>query len=61
MAIAIAVAGSSSGGLVFPAIAEQMLPYGFGWTVRTMAFVQMVIAVAGGIYLKVSACWRQCV
>jgi MFS family permease len=56
MALAIAVAGSSSGGLVFPAIAEQMLPsVGFPWTVRTMAFVQMATALVCAIFMKVSA------
>ena len=54
-ALAIAVAGSSIGGLVFPAIAQQMLPkVGFGWTIRTMAFVQLATALLCGTFMKVS-------
>jgi uncharacterized membrane protein YdcZ (DUF606 family) len=54
MPLAIAVSGSSLGGLIFPAIAEQMLPkVGFAWTIRTMAFVQMTGAVLCGIFMKV--------
>ena len=42
IALGITVTGSATGGLVFPAIAKEMLPtVGFGWTVRTMGFVQM--------------------
>ena len=53
-ALAIVVAGSSIGGLVFPAIAQQMLPkVGFGWTVRTMAFVQLATALVCGTLMKV--------
>lgn len=62
MALAVAVAGSSTGGLVFPAIAEQMLPKnGFGWTVRTMAFVQMALAIICAVFMKVGRApsrWR---
>ena len=62
MALAIAVCGSSSGGLVFPAIAEQMLPRaGFAWTVRTMAFVEMATALVCAIFMKVGKgiCWMR--
>ncbi|RVX74783.1 hypothetical protein B0A52_01060 [Exophiala mesophila] len=53
IALAIAVTGSCSGGLVFPAIAERMLPRaGFGWTVRTMAFVMLVLAIISASFLK---------
>lgn len=55
IALAIAVTGSCSGGLVFPAIAERMLPRnGFGWTVRTMAFVMLFLAIISATFLKVS-------
>jgi hypothetical protein len=54
MGLAIAVTGSTIGGLVFPAIAESMLPSaGFPWTMRTMAFVQMALAIVTSIFLKV--------
>lgn len=55
IALAIAVTGSCSGGLVFPAIAERMLPRaGFAWTVRTMAFVLLFLAIISATFLKVS-------
>lgn len=53
-AIALTVTGSSTGGLVFPAIAETMLPrVGFPWAIRTMAFVQLTLVVIAGLILKV--------
>ncbi|KAH7384252.1 major facilitator superfamily domain-containing protein [Phaeosphaeria sp. MPI-PUGE-AT-0046c] len=40
LAMAITASGGATGGIIFPLIAQQMLPtVGFGWTVRTMAFV----------------------
>jgi MFS family permease len=46
VAIALAASGSATGGVVFPIIAQQLLPrLGFGWTVRVMGFV-MVANVA---------------
>jgi MFS family permease len=37
LAVGVAASGSSTGGLVYPAIAEQLLPkIGFGWTVPLM-------------------------
>ena len=54
MGLAIAVTGSTTGGLVFPAIAESMLPSaGFPWAMRTMAFVQMALAIVTAVFLKV--------
>lgn len=54
MGLAIAVTGSTTGGLVFPAIAESMLPSaGFPWAMRTMAFVQMAFAIVTAVFLKV--------
>ncbi|KAI9707180.1 MAG: hypothetical protein M1836_000140 [Candelina mexicana] len=42
LAIAIGAAGSGTGGLVFPAIAQQLLPrIGFAWTVRVIGFVML--------------------
>lgn len=55
-AIAITITGSITGvlGLVFPAIAENMLlNVGFRWTIRTIAFVQMTLAIVAPILLKV--------
>lgn len=40
LAMAIVASGGATGGIIFPLIAQQLLPrVGFGWTVRTMAFV----------------------
>lgn len=53
MALALVVCGSSTGGLVFPAVAEQMLPSkGFGWTVRTIFFIQVTVALIASVLMK---------
>ncbi|MCJ1485962.1 hypothetical protein MMC06_006138 [Schaereria dolodes] len=40
VAISCAASGAATGGMVFPAIAKQLLPkIGFAWTVRIMGFV----------------------
>lgn len=42
LAIGIAASGSATGGVVFPAIAENLLPrIGFPWTMRVIGFVMM--------------------
>lgn len=41
-AIGIAACGTATGGIVFPLIAQQLLPkVGFGWTVRIMGFLML--------------------
>ncbi|KAI1804657.1 MFS general substrate transporter [Daldinia bambusicola] len=46
LAIGIAASGSVTGGLVFPAMARQLLPtVGFGWAVRAIGFVQLATIV----------------
>lgn len=41
-AIAIAASGSSTGGLIYPVIVQQLLPkIGFPWTVRVLGFVML--------------------
>ncbi|KAI1763684.1 MFS general substrate transporter [Hypoxylon sp. FL1150] len=43
LAIGITACGSVTGGLVFPAMARQLLPsVGLGWAVRAIGFVQLV-------------------
>lgn len=38
--MAVTASGGATGGIIFPLIAQQMMPrVGFGWTVRTMGFV----------------------
>ena len=40
LAVAFAACGAATGGMVFPAIAKQLLgPIGVGWTLRIMGFV----------------------
>ena len=40
VAMACTASGGATGGIIFPLIAQQLLPrIGFGWTVRVMAFV----------------------
>lgn len=42
LAIGMTACGSATGGLVFPAMARQLLPtVGFGWTIRAIGFVQL--------------------
>ncbi|KAJ6019433.1 Short-chain dehydrogenase/reductase SDR [Penicillium canescens] len=45
IAISTAASGAATGGIVFPVIAEKLLPrIGFPWTVRVMGFVVLVNA-----------------
>ena len=45
-AMAIAATGGATGGIIFPLIAQQLLPrVGFGWTVRTMGLVMLVCSI----------------
>ncbi|KAJ4286741.1 hypothetical protein N0V90_012993 [Kalmusia sp. IMI 367209] len=40
LAIGVMATGGATGGIIFPLIAQQLLPHvGFGWTVRVMGFV----------------------
>ncbi|KAI9811855.1 MAG: hypothetical protein M1827_005206 [Pycnora praestabilis] len=42
VAIGLAACGTATGGVVFPVIAQQLLPkIGFGWTVRIMGFIML--------------------
>ena len=52
-ALALVVCGSSAGGVVFPAIADQMLgPHGFAWTIRTMFLIQAVLAAVASAVMR---------
>lgn len=43
-AIALAAAGSATGGIVFPVIVRELLPkIGFGWSVRVLGFVILAL------------------
>ncbi|GME43536.1 MFS transporter [Neofusicoccum parvum] len=46
LAMACTASGGATGGIIFPLVAQQLLPkVGFGWTVRTMGFVILFNAV----------------
>ncbi|WFD28151.1 hypothetical protein MNAN1_003157 [Malassezia nana] len=45
--------GTSTGGLIFPAIAETLLPtVGFGWSVRVMGFVMLFNGVVALLLIR---------
>lgn len=46
LALGIAACGSVTGGLIFPGMVRQMLPWaGFPWTVRAIGFVQLATMI----------------
>ena len=46
IAVGIAACGTATGGVVFPLIAQHLLPrIGFGWTVRIMGFIMLVTMI----------------
>ena len=52
-AISIAACGTATGGLVFPAMARQLLPQvGFPWTIRAIAFVMLAILLTANIFVR---------
>ncbi|KAI1411532.1 MFS general substrate transporter [Hypoxylon sp. FL1857] len=53
LAIGITACGSVSGGLIFPAMARQLLPtVGFGWAVRAIGFVQLGTLLFALLFMK---------
>lgn len=53
LAIGFAASGSATGGLIFPAIVQQLLPkIGFPWTVRVVGFVMLVMQVVAIFFAK---------
>ncbi len=53
LAIGIISCGNVSGGLVYPAMARQLLPrIGFAWTLRSMAFMQLGMLVVAGLVIR---------
>ncbi|OHE95662.1 riboflavin transporter MCH5 [Colletotrichum orchidophilum] len=52
-AIGISACGSGAGGVVFPIVIREMLPRaGFGWTMRTLGFIQAAALVTALFCLK---------
>ncbi|KAH8653571.1 major facilitator superfamily domain-containing protein [Xylariales sp. PMI_506] len=53
VAIGIAISGSATGGMVYPAMVHQLLPQiGFPWTMRAMACVQLATLLLANLFLK---------
>ncbi|KAI2469146.1 MFS general substrate transporter [Annulohypoxylon bovei var. microspora] len=53
LAIGITACGSVTGGLIFPAMARQLLPsVGFGWAVRAIGFVQLATLTFAVVFMK---------
>ena len=53
LALGVAASGSATGGLVYPAIAESLLPrVEFGWTVRVMGLVMGVTMVLCAVFME---------
>ena len=54
LAMACTAAGGATGGIIFPLIAQQLLPkIGFGWTVRVMGFVILFNAAVAIVIARV--------
>ncbi|KAK1640120.1 riboflavin transporter MCH5 [Colletotrichum phormii] len=52
-AIGITACGSGAGGVIFPIVIREMLPRaGFGWTMRTLGFIQAAALVTALFCLK---------
>ncbi|TVY33068.1 Aspyridones efflux protein [Lachnellula subtilissima] len=53
LAIGIAAAGSATGGMIFPAMVQQLLPrVGFAWTMRALGFVQLGCLIVCNIGIR---------
>jgi MFS family permease len=53
LAIGVVACGSATGGLIFPAMVQQLLPkVGFGWTIRALGFVQLACLVTCIVFAK---------
>lgn len=53
LAIGLAAAGSGTGGMVFPAMVQQLLPkVGFPWTMRALGFIQLGLLIICNIGIK---------
>ncbi|ODM16662.1 hypothetical protein SI65_08169 [Aspergillus cristatus] len=53
LAVGVTAAGSSTGGLVFPAVVNQLLPrIGFPWTMRVLGFLTLSMLLPSLIFFK---------
>jgi len=53
LAIGLAAAGSATGGMIFPAMVQQLLPkIGLPWTMRSLGFIQLTCLLFCNIGMK---------
>ncbi|KAE9369062.1 MFS general substrate transporter [Stipitochalara longipes BDJ] len=53
LAIGLAATGSATGGMVFSAMVQQLLPkVGFAWTMRSLAFIDLACMVVCNLLMK---------
>ncbi|KAK1985739.1 major facilitator superfamily transporter [Colletotrichum cereale] len=53
LAFGVTAAGAAVGGLAFPSMVRQLLPQiGLGWTIRSIALIQLVTLVVTGLLIK---------
>jgi MFS family permease len=53
LAIGLAACGSATGGLIFPAMVQQLLPkVGFGWTMRALGFLDLGCLVICNVFIR---------
>ena len=53
LAVGLAATGSATGGLIFPAVVEQLLPLiAFPWTVRTLGLLTLAMLLTSFILFK---------
>ena len=53
LAVGIVTCGNVTGGLIYPAMARQLLPaIGFGWALRSMAFLQLATTIMVNIVAR---------
>lgn len=53
LALGIGAAGSATGGMIYPAMVQQLLPrVGFAWTMRSLGFIQLACLILCNIGIK---------
>jgi predicted MFS family arabinose efflux permease len=53
LALGLAVSGSATGGMVFPAVVMRLLPrVGYAWTMRTLGFITLASLFPSFLFLK---------
>jgi MFS family permease len=53
LAFGIMISGSSLGGIILPIMVDNLIPkLGFGWTIRTLAFVFLALLIFGNLTIR---------